>query len=356
MPDVITMGEALIDFVPQQVDCFLEEVSDFHRAPGGAPANVAVGLARLGVNTGFMGKVGNDAFGRFLQRTLAENEVDTSQLVLTEEAMTTLAFVSLRSDGERDFAFYRKPGADMLYRTEEVDFNYLTGAKIFHFGSISLIVDPAKTTTLELVKYARDNGIMVSFDPNIRSPLWDSLDQAVRTIKETIPLADMVKVNEEELEILTDVKLDVQNMDEAREQLKDACREIYEEGPELVVVTLGNQGSFYYSNTGSGYVPGFKVKAIDTTGAGDGFVAAVLSKLSALITSTINDSSLSSNTANYNTAGSNSSGCSWLGKISSEELEEILTFANKVGAITTTRHGGIPSLPMLEEVEELEVG
>ncbi|ACL70743.1 PfkB family carbohydrate kinase [Halothermothrix orenii] len=320
MPEVITMGEALIDFVPRQVNCALHEVSDFHRAAGGAPANVAVGVARLGVSAGFMGKVGDDAFGYFLKKTLEDNKVNTSQMVLTEEAMTTLAFVSLRGDGERDFAFYRKPGADMLYRVEEVDFDYLEGSHIFHFGSISLITDPSKTTTLKLIKQARSKGVTVSFDPNIRPPLWGSLEEAVKQINQVIPEADILKINEEELKVLTGLN------DLKEESILKACQEFYQKGPELIIVTLGGEGCFYYSSAGYGMVEGFKTKAIDTTGAGDSFVAAVLSSL------------VKADLTN-------------LQGLSTKKLEEILTFANKVASIVVTRNGGIPSLPFIDEVE-----
>lgn len=336
MPDVISIGEALIDFVPGQVDCLLQEVSDFHRAAGGAPANVAVGLARLGIEAGFMGKVGNDAFGKFLRNTLENNEVDTEQIVMTDEAMTTLAFVSLRSDGERDFAFYRKPGADMLYKTEEIDINYLKQASIFHFGSISLINDPVRTTVLELVKFAKDNGILVSFDPNIRPPLWSSLGRAIEEIKGALSLSDFIKLNEEELITLTDIKLEsIDNLDQGtRTQLVKGCQEIYNQGPDLVIVTLGKLGSFYYSSTGKGYVEGENVKTIDTTGAGDGFVAAILSKLNNLM---IRNNFLPEKI---------------LSKINVNKLEEMLAFANRVAAITTTQNGGIPSLPTIKELKE----
>lgn len=336
MPDVITMGEALIDFVPQQVDCPLREVTDFHRAPGGAPANVAVGLSRLDVKAGFMGKVGDDAFGHFLEKTLEENGVDTSEMVSSDEAMTTLAFVSLRSDGERDFAFYRKPGADMMYRSEEVDFSYVDDAHVFHFGSISLIKGPAQTTTMDLIDYAREQGILISFDPNIRPPLWDSLEQAVTKIKGVIPLAGVIKLNEEELELLTDADIEIRDdrlTAAGREVLARAAGDIYQQGPELVIVTLGKRGCFYYNGEISGYVPGYKCEAIDTTGAGDGFVAGVLSKLS------------------KDRLKDRLPGLHQLKEIDKDEIEDMLAFANKVGAMSTTKNGGIPSLPQLEEVE-----
>jgi len=311
--EIITMGEALIDFVPQQRGCSLEEVRDFHKAAGGAPANVAVGLARLGAQVAFMGKVGDDAFGRFLKNTLEENGVDTGNLVFSSEAMTTLAFVSLQEDGERDFAFYRKPGADLLFKINEVKEAYLKTAKIFHFGSLSLTAEPVYSTTLELVKRVRENGLLLSFDPNIRLPLWDSEKKAIDRITELIPVVDVIKVSEEELFLLS-----------GKDDLREGSREIYRMGPGIVVVTLGKDGCYYYTGSNEGHLRGVSVKSIDTTGAGDGFVAAFLAKvLQNGLENLIKDPSL---------------------------MEESLSFANRIGAFVTTIKGGIPALARIDEM------
>ena len=323
MPKVITMGEALIDFIPGQVDCPLSEVEDFKRAPGGAPANVAVGLARLGVKAGFMGKVGQDAFGVFLKKTLVENRVDTSQLIQSRKAMTTLAFVSLRSDGERDFAFYRNPGADNLYRVEEVDLNYLSQASVFHFGSITLISEPVRTTTIHLVKEAQKRNLLISFDPNIRPPLWPSINKAVQEILGMLPEVILVKVNEEELFTLTGQSVVFTGIDS---RFIEACAELERLGPEMIAVTLGARGSYFYTRQVQGYVPGFSCRAVDTTGAGDGFMAGLITKIME------RNKTLSAFTA--------------------EDCVECFRFANRVGAIAATRNGGIPSLPTLTEVQK----
>ncbi|NLG85600.1 MAG: carbohydrate kinase, partial [Firmicutes bacterium] len=306
MPDAITMGEALIDFIPGQVGRALADVTDFKRAAGGAPFNVAVGLARLGVDVGFMGKLGDDVFGRFLQKVLMENGVNIEQLVFTREALTTLAFVSLKEDGERDFIFYRKPGADMQYRADEIDFGYVNKAKVFHFGSISLIDEPVRTPTRLLVEYARSKGLLVTFDPNIRLALWGSVERAMAEIKEIVPYVDLIKLNEEELETLTGIGREELN----ENVLAEAARQIFELGPHFVVVTLGKKGSYLYSRACRCLVAGYEFKAIDTTGAGDAFMAALLSQI---YCKTIIE----------------------LEKISINEWQKILSFANWIGGMST---------------------
>jgi len=182
MPAVISHGEMLIDFVSTVNGVSLIEAPSFLKAPGGAPANVAVGLARLGVSAGFLGQVGDDAFGHFLAQTLRENNVDVSALRFSREARTMLAFVSLRVDGERDFMFYRQPSADVLYRPEDVDETYVRSAKVFHFGTISLILEPARSATLHAVKIAREAGLTISFDPNLRLNLWPDAKAARKSV------------------------------------------------------------------------------------------------------------------------------------------------------------------------------
>ena len=203
MPEVVSLGELLIDFVPTTAGVALTEAEAFIMAPGGAPANVAVGLARHGVSPGFMGQVGDDAFGHFLAQTLRDNGVDTAALRFTPEARTALAFVSLKADGERDFMFYRHPSADMLYRPEAIDADYVVGAKIFHFGTISLISEPARSATLRAVGIAREAGRLVSYDHNLRLPLWTDAEVARATIKLGWSLAHVIKVSEEELSFLS---------------------------------------------------------------------------------------------------------------------------------------------------------
>jgi len=315
MPDVITLGEILVDFVATVSGVSLEDAPAFKKAPGGAPANVAAALARLGVSAGFMGKVGDDPFGRFLVRTLRALGVDTTAVRWCGEARTALAFVSLRADGERDFMFYRHPSADMLYSPDEVDRAYIRGAKVFHFGSISLISEPSRSATLLAAQTARDAGLVVSYDPNLRLALWPSADAARRVILQGWRLAHVVKVSEEEQAFL--------GGDGA-----EAARHLWHEGLRLLVITRGRAGCSYVTPATRGDVPGFSVRTVDTTGAGDGFVAGMLKGL------------LQAPHAWDDEA----------------RLREVLRYANAVGALATTRRGAIPAMPTPRQVERLMGG
>ena len=315
MPDVITLGEILVDFVATVSGVSLEDAPAFKKAPGGAPANVAAALARLGVSAGFMGKVGDDPFGRFLVRTLRALGVDTTAVRWCGEARTALAFVSLRADGERDFMFYRHPSADMLYSPDEVDRAYIRGAKVFHFGSISLISEPSRSATLLAAQTARDAGLVVSYDPNLRLALWPSADAARRVILQGWRLAHVVKVSEEEQAFLGG-------------EGAEAARHLWHEDLRLLVITRGRAGCSYVTPATRGDVPGFSVRTVDTTGAGDGFVAGMLKGL------------LQAPHAWDDEA----------------RLREVLRYANAVGALATTRRGAIPAMPTPRQVERLMGG
>src|SRR5947209_16557667 len=201
-PQVVCLGEALIDFVADTAGVSLAECPGFRKAPGGAPANVAVGLARLGVPASFVGKVGDDPFGRFLRDTIAEAGVDTEPMRLSPEARTGLAFVSLMANGERDFLFYRHPSADMLLRWDEVPESLFAGARVLHHGSITLISEPSRTATVVAAAHAREAGCLVSYDVNLRRPLWESDAAARAGIKDGLAGVDLVKMSEEEGEFL----------------------------------------------------------------------------------------------------------------------------------------------------------
>ena len=313
MSDVVTLGELLIDFVPTESGVSLVEAPAFQKAPGGAPANVAAGLAKLGVSCAFLGKVGEDAFGRFLKQTLDGAGVNTNGLVFSDKARTALAFVSLQDDGERDFMFYRHPSADMLYTPEEVDGPAVQHARIFHFGSISLISEPSRSATLAALDAAVAGETLISYDPNLRLPLWPDPQSARTGILEVWDRADLIKISEEELTFLTGI-----------EDYNRAVQSLWHPGLKLLIVTLGRSGCRYYTREFSGLTPGFPVQAIDTTGAGDGFVAGLLRGL------------LRSPRA-YETEN---------------KLQAVCRFANAVGALTTTRRGAIPALPNLEQVTE----
>lgn len=322
MPTVITLGELLIDFVPIISGVTLIDAPAFKKAPGGAPANVAVGLSRLGVSSGFMGKVGDDAFGHFLAQTLAGAGVDISALRFSTEARTALAFVSLHADGEREFMFYRHPSADMLYAPEDVDIDYIRGAKVFHYGSISLIGEPSRSATLLAIETAKAAGLLISYDPNLRLNLWPIAEAAREGMMLGWSLAQVVKVSEEELAFLTkEVLTGFKNLS----CLESAARRLWHPDLRLLVVSLGKEGCIYIAPGFFGEVSGYEVNAVDTTGAGDGFVAGLLRGL------------LKHPHAHQNQA----------------QLREICLYANAVGALTTTERGAIPALPTDQQVAEL---
>jgi fructokinase len=314
MADVVCMGELLIDFVSTESGVSLVDAPAFKKAAGGAPANVAVGLSRLGVPSAFMGKVGDDEFGRFLAQTLEENGVDTMPLVFSKDARTALAFVSLAADGERDFMFYRHPSADMLFEPDEVDADAIRRAKVFHYGSISLIGEPSRSATLHALRLAQDAGLMISYDPNLRLALWPEEEAARKGMMLGWEHAQVVKASTEELRFLT-----------GERDLVRSVKQLWHPALRLLVTTMGRDGCHYFTEKADRRVPGFEVDAIDTTGAGDGFVAGMLMGL-------VRRPAI------------------WKDKAA---LEEVLVFANAVGALTTTKLGAIPALPTLNAVSEL---
>ncbi len=315
-PAVASLGEVLIDFVAVEGALHLEQATTFRRAAGGAPANVAVGLARLGIASAFVGKVGGDAFGRFLRQTLAEAGVDVRGLVEDPSARTPLAFVGSDGRGGRSFVFYHDGMADTLLRPDEVDRDLIAHATVFHFGSVTLAAEPSRDATLTAARWARQHGRLVSFDPNVRLELWDSPRRARDSILDSLSLVDVVKVSGDELEFLTG------SSDPA-----EACRRLRERGPALAVVTLGADGCYYEATISSGHVSGVPVQAVDTLGAGDAFVAGLLAALSAQPDAAI---------------------------IHDEQsLGRALRFANAVGAISTTQYGATPALPTRAQVDHL---
>ena len=330
MAEIVCLGEALIDFVAAESGVSVGEASGFLRAPGGAPANVAVGVARMGRSSAFLGKVGDDPFGRFLESTFASAGVDTGGMVFDPVHRTGLAFVSLAANGERDFCFFRNPSADMTYTPAELDRARIEAGRIFHYGSITLIDQPARSTTLAAIEAARAAGLLLSYDPNLRPPLWPALAEARPRILETVSYADVVKLNEEELVFLmtADNTFPVESVStEDCHTLAQNFQRRYR--PGLLAVTRGANGSHLrWGDDNSLDVPGVQVKAVDTTGAGDGFVAALLCGLL--------ENGLAESGA--------------LADPSNVLLTQIVTQANAVGALTTTRKGAIPALPTREEV------
>jgi fructokinase len=268
-------------------------------------------VARLGYRAGFLGQVGDDDFGHFLATTLSDSGVDIGGVVFSPAARTALAFVSLRADGERSFMFYRHPSADMLWEPAAVDGDYASATRIFHHGSISLIGEPSRSATLAALEYARRGGALISYDPNLRPALWPSLDAAREGILTAWPQAGLIKVSEEELAFLT-----------GEEDLERAARTLWHDALRLLVVTRGQAGCTYFTRDEWGQVPGFTVTSVDTTGAGDGFVAGLL-------------------------AGLLDSGLDW----DEQALRRALRMANAVGALTCTQRGAIPALPTRAAVD-----
>ncbi|MBE2271778.1 MAG: hypothetical protein IAE80_26330 [Anaerolinea sp.] len=305
---VAAFGELLIDFVALESGVTVGEASGFVKAPGGAPANVAVGVAKLGVTSAFVGQVGDDPFGHFLEGVLRAEGVNTSGLRFSPVARTSLAFVSLRADGERSFVFYRHPGADMLMTPADVALNVIDDADIFHYGSITMIHEPSRSATLTAIERARAGGKFISYDPNLRLSLWESEAAARAGLLGGLPYAHLVKVSEEELEFLTG---------------GSSPDPLWTPELRYLVVTRGAAGATLYTREGARIdVPGFTVQAVDTTGAGDGFVAGLLVGLLE---------------RNYPT--------------DPETLTQIVRFANGVGALATTAKGAIPALPNRWTVE-----
>ncbi|MFN2340425.1 MAG: carbohydrate kinase, partial [Halanaerobium sp.] len=248
MQGVITLGEALIDFTPLD-----DQNLDFRKNPGGAPANVAVALSRLGVDVSFVGKVGNDVLGNFLAKKLESEKINIDNLILTDEAKTAITFVTLDQDGDRSFDFYIDPSADRFLRSDEIDTELFEQNKIYHFGSISLINQPARSATKKGIELAHQNEMLVSYDPNLREMLWDSLAEAKEMILSVIDQVDILKVSEEELEFLTGTA----------EIEKGAAKLKAEFEIPIIFITCGSEGSYYYLND-LGFVEAFKVDAVDT--------------------------------------------------------------------------------------------
>lgn len=312
--DVMAVGELLIDFTPLEKSTEGKPV--YEQNPGGAPANVVAILAKWGKQTSFTGKVGADFFGQYLKETLEDLDINCTGLTATNQANTTLAFVQINDEGDRAFSFYRHPGADMLLTKEDIREELIAASKVLHFGSVSLTGGTSTEATWHAVELAKRLGKMISFDPNLREHLWSNLDLAKEQILRGLSFADIVKMSEEELEFLT-----------GNNNLVEASQNLMEEYPiKLLFITLGSKGCFYCFNRGYEMVPGYSVETIDTTGAGDAFLGAILYQL------------LERNLE--------------LEQLEKEDLDVIVPFANAVGALTTTGKGAISSLPSYEQVQQ----
>ncbi|XP_065878171.1 probable fructokinase-5 [Euphorbia lathyris] len=306
-PSIVSFGEMLIDFVPDVAGVSLAESGAFIKAPGGAPANVACAITKLGGSCAFIGKVGDDEFGHMLVNILKTNGVNSSGVCFDKEARTALAFVTLKKNGEREFMFYRNPSADMLLKESEINMDLIKKAKIFHYGSISLICEPCRSAHIAAMKSAKSAGILLSYDPNVRLPLWPSPDAARDGIKSIWNEADFIKVSDDEVSFLT-------KGDASKEEV---VLSLWHDKLKLLLVTDGEKGCRYFTKKFKGKVGGYSVKTVDTTGAGDAFVGSFL-------LSVAKDTSIFEN---------------------EEKLKEALSFSNACGAICTTKKGAIPALP-----------
>lgn len=310
MFDVTALGELLIDFTP----CGTSEagMNLFEQNPGGAPANVLAALCNLGFQTAFIGKVGDDMHGALLKDTLDKTGIDTTGLIVDDSVFTTLAFVSLQN-GERNFSFARKPGADTQLRPEEVKEEIVKNTKIFHCGSLSLTDEPARSATFHAVKMAKEAGALISYDPNYRAPLWNSVEEAKEQMRSMIPYADIMKISDEETALLTDYS-----------DPKEAAQALLDQGVACVVVTLGKDGALLKTAQVEIVEKGKERKVVDTTGAGDSFWGGILSRFA-------------------------KDGIS-PAEITEEKAHEYVRFANAVAGLCVEKRGAIPAMPTLEQV------
>ena len=310
MTDVYSIGEMVIDFIPGS------EPASYIRKAGGAPANVAIAVAKNGLEASMCCKVGDDDFGHFLMKTLDEYHVKAACPKLCEEAITTMAFVSLAENGERVFTFARKPGADMMLREEEVDYDVIRQAKIFHFGTLSMTDEPVRSATKKALEVAKEAGCLISLDPNLRPPLWKSLDEAKKMMEYGFRYCDILKISDNEIQF-------VSGKEDYDEGIA-AIRESYK--IPLIFLTMGKDGSrAYYKDMRVEAGPFPQKNTIETTGAGDTFTGCALDGIL--------------------TAG--------LDNLTEKDLSGILTFANAAAALITTRRGALKVMPEKEEVLRL---
>lgn len=311
--DVIALGELLIDFTMNGQS--EQENNMFEACPGGAPCNVLALLNKMGKKTAFIGKVGKDQFGALLRDTITEAGIDASNLMADENVNTTLAFVHTFPDGDREFSFYRNPGADMMLTADEVNPEVVKDTKVFHFGTLSMTHEGVREATKKAVETAKANGCLVSFDPNLRPPLWSSLDLAKEQMEYGFGKCDILKISDNEIQFVSGKE----DYDEGIAYLQETYN------IPLILLTMGKDGSRAYYKGMRVERPGFSVKAIETTGAGDTFCG---SSLNYLVDHDFEN-------------------------LTEEQLGEMLTFANAAAALVTTKKGAIKAMPVKEEVLEL---
>jgi len=311
--DVVALGELLIDFTENGKSNQGNPL--FEANPGGAPCNVLAMLTKLGHKTAFIGKVGEDFFGEQLRDAITEVGIDASGLCTDKEIHTTLAMVHTYPDGDRDFSFYRNPGADMMLTADEVNPEVVKDTKVFHFGTLSMTHEGVREATKKAVETAKANGCLVSFDPNLRPPLWSSLDLAKEQMEYGFGKCDILKISDNEIQFVSGKE----DYDEGIAYLQETYN------IPLILLTMGKDGSRAYYKGMRVERPGFSVKAIETTGAGDTFCG---SSLNYLVEHDFEN-------------------------LTEEQLGEMLTFANAAAALVTTKKGAIKAMPVKEEVLEL---
>lgn len=311
--DVTALGEMLIDFAVNGASDQGNQL--FEACPGGAPCNVLAMLNKLERKTAFIGKVGEDQFGKLLKDTIDTLGIETKGLVLDKDVHTTLAFVHTFPDGDREFSFYRKPGADMMLGEDEVDYDLIRQSKVFHFGTLSMTDEPVKSATKKALEVAKEAGCLITFDPNLRPPLWDSLDDAKAQMEYGFERCDVLKISDNEIQFVSDME----DYDDGIHYLQEKYQ------IPLIFLTMGKEGSRAYYKDLRVEQPGFKVKAIETTGAGDTFCGCAINGV-----------------LTYGLDG-----------LDEEKLKEILTYANAGAALITMKKGAIRSMPEPENIKEL---
>lgn len=322
MADVLCLGEILVDWVCTTAGAELSDAQSFTKAPGGAPANVAVGLARQGTRSAFLGRISTDEFGKWLKAILEEEGIDTTGTVIDPDAQTRMAYVVTLSNGDRKLAEFSKVAvADSRLSPDDLKESQFATAKALHFGSISLIASPAAEATHTAIELATQYNLLISYDPNVRIGLWPSKEVCKQTILSTLRFAHLVKINLDELEFLTG----------SREfSAAEALRK--EHNLAMLLITLDSQGAYFLTEQGEKNVPGFEVEFKEATGAGDGFVSGVLTGLVQEI-------------------GTATDKREALRNLSVNKIEEIVRRANAIGALTCTKPGAIPALPKQDEVK-----
>ncbi|GFO84606.1 carbohydrate kinase family protein [Anaerostipes butyraticus] len=310
------IGEALIDFIPDVKGERLKDVPSFTRVAGGAPANVIGAVTKLGIPSKMLTKLGDDPFGDYIIDVLNDAGIDTSNIERDQEGETALAFVSLAADGNRDFKFYRKNSADLRYSVDDIPENILDDCGMIHFCSVDLVESPMKEAHKKLIDMAIEQGVKVSFDPNLRFSLWDDLDALKKTVNDFIPYADIIKISDEELEFIT-----------GKTDIKDAVPDLLSGRAKYVIYTKGADGAEIYTKDGVVEAPGYSIDVRDTTGAGDSFIGAFLF---CILRDEIDD----------------------LDSVSKDKLYEYLDFANAYAANTSTKEGALAAMATMDEIQE----